>query len=242
MFYSETQHDDYIEIDPEALINPYFRINPPLRYGAVNLVSSTADEHLLFVMHCRSAKLLVISNKRILIYKIPETKSLLRRAGGSAVSVATSMAIDSIPIVSDVSTILGGIGAVKTIKDRFWSKTEAGMPSKKDAKNTVWDLNDEQICFLVVCYRDRILLENSFGWKTTFEMSTERVRKKRADISIGVDGINFKLGGKKASIGFANPNIDFVGIARALVVQNSEAFETTGWQADIVDGKLLLKK
>jgi hypothetical protein len=242
MFYSEAQHDDYIEVDPEAFVHPYIRITPPLLDGGVSSVSATADEHLLLVMHCSSAELLVISTKRILIYRIPETKSLLRRAGGSAVSVATSMAIDSIPIVSDVSTILGGIGVAKTIKERFWSKTEAGMPSKKDAKNTVWDLNDEQICFLVVCYRDRILLENSFGWKTMFEMSTKRVLKKRADISIGVDGINFKIGGKKASIGFANPNIDFVGIARTLVVQNSEAFETAGWQADIVDGKLLLKK
>jgi hypothetical protein len=239
MFYSEAQHDDYIEIDPEALIHPYIRINPPLLYGGVSSASSTADEYVLLVMHCSSAELLVISNKRILIYKIPETKSLLRRAGGTVVSTATSIAIGQIPYVSDA---LDGLEAFKNVKDRFWSKAEAGMPSKKEAKNTAWDLNDERICFLVVCYRDRILLENSFGWKTTFEMSTERVLKKRADISIGEDQINFKIGGKKASISRANPNIDFIAVARELVVRNSEALATAGWKADVVDGNLRLKK
>lgn len=242
MFYSEAEHGDYIEIVPEAFVHPYIRINPPLLYGGLSSVSSTADEHLLLVMHCRSAELLVISNKRILIYKIPETKSFVRRAGGKVASMATSFATGVIPVVNEVSTILDGIEAAKVVKDRFWSKKEAGMPSKQDAKNTVWDLSKKEICFLIVIYRDRILLENSFGWKTTFEMSTKRVLKKRAEISVEVDGINFKVGGKKGSIGFANPNFDYVESARNLVIWNSEALQTAGWQAGMVDGKLLLKK
>lgn len=239
MFYDEVQHDDYLEVDPEAYISPNIRIMPSFLYGEVSEVASYADEHVLLVMHCNDAELLVISNQRVLIYKMPRTKSLARRAGGTAVSIATSLTIDAIPVVSDVSTF---IGTAKTIKNRFWSKKEAGMPSKNEAKSTVWDLNDEQICLIVLCYRDRILLENSFGWKTTLEIPMKRVLKKRANISIETDKISFKIGGKKTSISRTNPNIDFVAVAQALVIQNGEALETAGWQADLSGESLRLKK
>ena len=102
--------EKYIFEDPEAVIRPYFRINPPLRYGIVNSVAAMADEYVLPDMHSSDAELLVISTKRILIYKIPAKTSFLRKLGKEAISFTKSVTLDAIPLVSEASTLLGSVG------------------------------------------------------------------------------------------------------------------------------------
>ncbi len=230
-------HEKFIAVDPEAYVTPYFRVNPALRYGMVDSAADMADEYVLLVMHCSNAELLVISTKRILIYKIPVQTSLLQRLG----AFTKSIAISSIPLVSDASSLLDGIDAFGSVKDRIMRGKD--MPLKKDAIITEWNLNEKDVCLLVVCYTDKILLENGWYWKKTFEIPMKQVLKKGIEISVGSDGLSGKIGGKKVSLGFvADSDTNYVEIARILINQNSKAFTAAGWQAGFEDGHLILKK
>lgn len=235
-------HDKFIAIDPEAYIEPpYLRIGPVLRYGVVDLAAARADEYVLLVMHCSDAQLLVISTKRILMYKIPVKTSFLQRLGSGVVSVTVSFVTDSIPLVSEASTIVGGIDAFGSIRDRIMRGKD--MPLKKDAINTEWDLNDKNHCLGIICYTDKILLENGWYWKKTLEIPMKKVLKKGVEISIGSDGVSGKIGGKKVSIGFvADSKINYKEYARDLINHNGGAFTAAGWQAGFVEGSLVIKK
>lgn len=240
---NEGGHEKFIAVDPEAYIKYHFRINPALRYGMVDSVAAMSDEYLLFVMHCNNDELLIISTKRILIYKIPVKTSWAQRFGAFVKSVAIDNVVGNIPIVSEASTLIGSVDAFKSVRDRIMRGKE--MPLKKDAIITEWDLKENDIRLLVVIYTDKILLENGWYWKKTLEISAKQIRKKRAEISIGSDGINGKIGGKNISISFvADPdtNFNYPEIARILINQNIEAFGAAGWQANIVDGRIILKK
>ncbi len=234
-------HSDFVQQYPGAIVTNFVRVNPVFLNNDIGRLYNHPEEVLLGVMHTNDGKLLMLSNQRFIVYKIPAKRSFLRRTGGAMFSMATSMTIDMIPVVSDIGTMLDGVGAGKTIRDRF-AKTEAGMPAKRDIRNLVWDIDDEKICRMIISYKDRILLENSFDWPVEFEMSLDKILKKRTEIAIGSAEISGKLSGKKVSFNLANPQIGYVLLAKKLVEYNIDQFQTAGWQPTIVDNKLLIKK
>src|SRR5450755_1930125 len=83
-------HTKYFESNFQELSEipgfPLLRINQEIKNMEGHL--SSDEEHLLFAMHGRSAKFLVLSNKKIKVYKIPETKSFGNEAGGFALDRA----------------------------------------------------------------------------------------------------------------------------------------------------------
>ena len=78
-------HSEYLHERYETFLDqpgfPALRVNPALFSGEVDEALSTSDEQLLLVLHCSSAELLVISNKHILVYKVPQKSSAAASAG-----------------------------------------------------------------------------------------------------------------------------------------------------------------
>jgi hypothetical protein len=157
---------------------PHIRMNPALLAGDDGVLSAS-DEQVLLVTHCSSAELLVVSNKGILVYQVPQASS----GAAKAAKFVGANVLVNLPVVGHAYELFHGVGEMfhGAVKLKHWispsDRREAAqrekdhMPAKEEGKETVWDLRDANILALLALYKDRILLENGFGWKTKFKTS-----------------------------------------------------------------------
>ncbi len=249
-------HSEYLEERYETFLDqpgfPTLRTNPALLNSDEEL--STSDEQLLLVLHCASAELLVLSNKRILVYTVPQKSSGAVTAG----KFVGANVLINLPVVGEVVELAHGVEKIfhGATKLKHWispsnrreaaQKKKDHMPPEDEGKETVWDLHDENILALIAGYRDRILLENGFGWKTKFKTSLEDAHNHLSEIVIKPDGISFKAGIDHASgypsLGRAREEWDLVPIAAYLLEPNQQRLESAGWTSDIDEEKVVLRR
>jgi hypothetical protein len=234
---------------------PYMRMDPAILAGEVDKALAAPEERLLLVLHCHSAELLVVSTRRIIVYTIPAKSSGI---------ASTAKFVATIPLlfIPGVGELYEGFHRAKelfhlTAKLKHWvspsDRREAAqrkhnhMPSREDGKDVVWDLRDAKILSIVTGYRNRILLENGFGWKTNFEVSLEQAGIQLSEITIGSEAIEWKTRVHHAPKyprlkHFAKDKLDPVAFLRELAEQNRQMLETAGWSVEIDAEKVAFKK
>jgi hypothetical protein len=251
-------HSEYLDEHYETFLDqpcfPALRMNPALFSGEVDEALSTSDEQLLLVLHCSSAELLVVSNKHILVYKVPQKSSATASVG----KFVGANVLVNLPVVGEVFHAVHGVkemfhGAAKL---KHWispsdrretaQRRKDHMPPEEEGKETVWDLHDVNILAMIAGYRDRILLENGFGWKTKFKTSIEDAGNHLSEIAIRSDGISFKAGSNNESgypsLGYAREEWSLVPLASQLLEQNRQWLETAGWTLEIDNEKVALRR
>ena len=250
MFYSDSDkdHGDYLEANYEMFLEmpgfPFIRMNPAQNSHAFS------TEQLLLVMHGRSAELLVVSNKRIVIYEIPKKKSLFRRASGVAGNIGLGMIpgvgdmLDAADSVKDVYKGARGVKRWASPGDRRENarREQEGLPSRYEGSELVWDLGKDEILAMILLYRENILLENGFHWKKKFEVALEYMVGQPSEIWVDEDGLNLNIEGEKAFFKFATRDLDFTAILAHYYLTYTHLFATAGWVMQNYDGALVLKQ
>lgn len=230
MFSTDVDHSPYFEPDLDHLAAnpgfPYSRIHdwPSKESQAEN------NEKLLMAVHGSGAQLLVITNKKVALYKIPAKKGFFKKAFNTAVG--------TIPVVSDV---LEGIDSAKDLAGgaknlRGWvsgknkkeklAREAAGMPSKKAFKNVEWDLRKEDGLAMVMSYRDDILMANGFHWKSKFQV--ENSDTYPINVTLQTKGLEVKCGKKKTSIKFSKND----GFTHDLIQQNRDLLKKANYTVE----------
>lgn len=175
MFSSDVDHSQYLLANLDDVCErsgfPYSRFK--------GLESNPEDEptedseQLIMALHGDMAEILILTTKKVAVYKIPRPKSFIKKA--------FSVAVDNIPVVSDVLDGVDGVksftGGASNLKGWVTGKNKrlakereaAGMPSKKDFKDVTWNLKKPDGLALALSYRDDILMANGFGWKVKFQ-------------------------------------------------------------------------
>jgi len=234
---------------------PYLRIHPALLIEDYPVQLSATEEQVLLVMHSTSNNLLLVSNRNVFVYKIPRYKPFLERLGGVGVKVALGL-IPGVGQALEVADklgegrenfqswgkLLGGLTG-KAKKERLEDLQRAAerMPTKKELEDLTWDTRNENTLLLILCYRDRILLENGFEWKATFKTSLGKSDKTQNNIAIDSAGIVFHLNGKSISVPFVRKKFDSIAIAKVLIERCHQELASAGWSVESDDKKIILK-
>lgn len=233
---------------------PYLRLNPALLIFDQPVELSAEAEQVLLVMHSTSNNLLVVSNRNVIVYQIPRYKPFLERLGRVGVDITLGL----IPGVSQVMEIadklgeghenlqnwgklLGGLTG-KAKKERLADLQRAAerMPTKKELEDLTWDTRKEATLILLVCYWDRILLENGFEWKTVFKASLEKSTKTPNNVTIDSSGIVFYLNEKRMSVPFIKKKFDFKENAEILLHLHRPLLESAGWTVKSDEKRIVL--
>lgn len=240
MFSTTKDHSKYLIANDLDYIEspgfPYFRFN--------NQINKEVDENLFLVMHGKSSKFLVMSNKQIIIYKLPVKDSFLKRAVGTGIGM--------IPVVGDV---LDGIDNAKDLKSgalgfKNWisgsKKRENkqreldGMPLKKDYKDVKYKLSDLNNLSLISCYRDNILLANGFEWKTSYKTKKDTDLHNSISMTVDPQGVYIENDTKKIRFDFSNKSGDMYGVLRDKFQENVENFNFFGWKLHNTNDTIVL--
>ncbi len=245
-----TDHNVYLEENFEVFSEmpgfPYLRLNHMLFNDEMSSnMLSNANEQLLLLMHCKSAGLLAISNKRILLYNIPPAKSTTRNVLGGVGRVGLSFVPGVGELLNGASTMKSfarGTGDVikwglPSARRKAAQRAKERLPSIKEVRDLVWDIGDPEILAMILCYRENIILKNGFGWKVKFE----KLFNNSAKILVDENGISLNIDNKKKFIKYTESEWKFVEIARLLVERNRERLEMAGWAVDVSE-KIILKK
>ena len=178
-----SDHSLFLEDWHESLAElpgfPYLRVEPILLLGNIEDVKElweSPQEELIFSLHGKKGRLLVVTNHRISVYRIPKPKGFIRRATGFIFDISPlgplSDAMEVIGAVQDVSGAAKSITSWLSPKQRRQrsANKDAGMPNPKDIKDTTWKTKDLEILALINLYRERILIDNAFEWKTVNQL------------------------------------------------------------------------
>lgn len=193
MFYNDVDHSSYLLEDLEALEKM-----PGYPFSRFNNIEASAndDEQLIMALNGGSGELLVITTKKVAVYKIPRTKSLFKKSIGFAVGFVPGVS----DVVDGIDDLKSGVSNAKNFTSWVSGKNKrlakereaAGMPSRKHFKDVTWNLKKPEIKGLVLAYRDDILMANGFGWKTKFQNNHDNtiptkviLKKYSIDIHIG---------------------------------------------------------
>lgn len=248
-------HSPFFEDEYESLIDlpgfPYIRIEPMLLMGEVDDIDAlwrSQHEELLFALHGKKGDFLVVSNHRLCVYEIPRP-----------MSGATWLGINVLINLPGISTIYGafddlkGIGSA-TAKFTSWvSPTQRKkrklnekerMPNPKDIRDVAWDTEDENQVMLISIYRERILLENAFGWKLRTEKYWRNDQESYPRIHFGENGVTLAMceagsnetitGSFEALAPCAIPEI-----AEHVASVNFDLITRYGWTAERREGVIL---
>lgn len=234
---------------------PYLRLNPALLVFDDPVQLPDDEEQVLLVMHSTSNNLLVVSNRNVFVYQVPRFKPFLERLGRVGVDITLGL----IPGVSQVMEIadklgeghenlqawgklLGGISG-KAKKERLADLQLAAerMPTKKELEDLTWDTRKETTLILLVCYWDRILLENGFEWKVAFKESLGKSNKTPNNITIDLSGIVFQLNGRRMSVPFVKKKFNFKETAEVILHLHRSALESVGWTVQSDEKMVVLK-
>jgi hypothetical protein len=133
---SKEDHSKYLESEYERISNlpgfPHARVNPSLVGGDVGSVLASPEERLLFVMHAHGAELLVVSNRRIVIYHLPDLKPLSRRSGVAVVRIAVAFFVEPVHAVMEVSEKVWALfNGVRRLKRWMWPKDRREAARRK---------------------------------------------------------------------------------------------------------------
>jgi len=236
MFSNDVDHSRYLLSNLDDVYErpgfPFSRFND--LDSIPNEELTEGDEQLIMALHGDLADFLILTTKKVAIYKIPRPKSFFKKAFG--------VAVDFIPGVSDV------VGAVDNLTDLAggaknltgWAtgknkrlareREEAGMPSKKDFKDVRWNLKKQDILALVLSYRDDILMANGFGWKTKFENAHTIEQPTKLVLKPGE--VIIQSGQSKCSICFSR--IDFFSFQ---AIKNKSHLFTDSYELEIHEDK-----
>ncbi len=246
--------DERFELFRQQPHFPTLRVHPAMESGEMREALSAEGEHLLLVLHCGSAELLVVSSKRIVIYKVPHKSS-------TAASVGKFVGMNilvNIPVVGElyeagekIEGVFHGMVNLKhwlTPGDRREAeqRKKDHMPPRGEGKEMVWDLHDDNVLALIAAYRDRILLENSFDWKILFTTPIADPGSHVAEITIAPDGIHFtgstNLAVSHPHLAYAQPDWSLVPAAEYLLKKNKLPLKAAGWVAESDGDRIALKR
>jgi len=224
MFKKNVDHTPYFVTDLDNLVErtgfPFSRLQAE---SNMDNEPSDSKEQLLMAVNGNAADLLIVTNKKIAVYKIPKKKSFFKKAFGEAVGYIPGVGevLDGIDNAKDLAggakNLSGWVtGKNKREKQR---RIEEGMPSKKDFKGVEWDLRKDDGLAMILMYRDDILMANGFGWKSKFEV--ENNVDQPSQLVLKPNGIDIRSGKKKASIKFSKND----GFTHDLINKNRELFK-----------------
>ena len=192
-------------------------------------------------------------NRRLIVYKIPRQKSLLRRTAGFAFGFVPLGPIgDVMDAGGEVIDKARSVGrGLKTAKDWVSSgerrnkkqNVADGMPNRKDRLDVVWDLREPDIVAMVTCYRDRILMENAFDWKVRRETCWQDPECSLLAIRVGHDEVTFALGEAEPTgypFHYLDADYGLLEIANFLIETNIDSLESHGWGAAIDGDELIV--
>ena len=171
MFSSKIDHSKYLHQDFESFFEqegfPYLRLH------AAEQSASADEEQILLILHGKRPDLLLLTNKRILHYKLPMSESFIKRLANEGVG-------EVVGLIPGVGELMDGVDNFKELKKGAmgfggWisggkrkerKRREAlGLPVKKDYKDVKYNLNKPDELCLITGYSDHILLANGFEWK-----------------------------------------------------------------------------
>lgn len=234
---------------------PYLRLHPALILADYPVQLSASEEQVLLVMHSLSNNLLVVSNRNVFVYKIPGYKPFLHRIG----SVGIKFTLGLIPGVGQImeaadqlgegrerlqayGQIVGGLtGKAKKERAADLQRAADGMPTKKELEDLTWDTRDEDILKLILCYRDEILLQNGFEWKTNFKAALDKSDKAQNDMTVSRTGIGFYVNEKSTYVPFPKWKVDSVALTEALTELHQQALTAAGWSVESNDQKIIFR-
>lgn len=232
-----TDHGIYFE-EAQDLVDviqspgfPQLRLHPALHDEARLGEIAGEEEQLLLAMHCLSDQLLVISKKAIYVYKIPRLQSGILRAG----AVAAKIGIGFIPGVGELveagEKLMKPVEWVKGRKERKEDKLreQEQMPTKELIKIMRWDYRDQNTLKAILFYKERILLENGFEWKTAFKTSLPKPPGEPVAITVEAKGIRIESGKSKTFLPYLDASWDPMKIAADVAKCYRPAIEAAGW-------------
>lgn len=234
---------------------PHLRLHPALILADHPDQLSASEEQVLLVMHSTSNNLLVVSNRNVIVYKIPRFKPFLERVGvaGAKFTLGLIPGVGQAMEIADKlgegrdnfqawGTLLGGLtGKAKRERAADLQRMAEGMPTKKELEDLTWDTRDENTLKLILCYRDKILLQNGFEWKAGFKASLDRSDKAPNSITVSGKDILFRVGGKSSHVPFPKGKFDALAITSALARIHQEALASAGWIVESDDQKITFK-
>lgn len=222
---------------------PHVRLHPAVLDPSRIDEFSPADEILLLAMHLQANQLLVISNKSISIYLIPQLKSKLQTAG----SIGLKVGIGMIPIVGDLldagEKLLKPVEWIKAGRQRKKDKVLAaeGMPTNEEINNMAWDFRDPDTLKLIQIYKEKILLKNGFKWRMPYRMSLEDTQEQIL-ITVEEKGIRITIGRKEIMNLYLDQSWEPLKVAGGIIEQNRLALEAMGCTIETADQKFIFKK
>ncbi|NND50916.1 MAG: hypothetical protein HKN54_00835 [Flavobacteriaceae bacterium] len=217
--YFDEKSDDFFE----ASGFPYFRFGTDYK--------DEQDEKLLAAIHGKSSEFIVLTNKKVSVYKIPSKKSMFHYAK------VTDTVLGVIPGVSDVKDGLENFndlkGGVKNLagwatgknKREKRRRIDEGLPPKKQFKNVEWNLKKPDGLAMVLCYSDRILMLNGFNWKKKFEASTEDNGDATVRLELDEREIRLANGKKKLKVKLAKNDLETFKNLRS----NTDVLKESQW-------------
>jgi len=246
-------HSPFLEEEHEVLSElpgfPYLRIEPILlldNNDDVDELWRSEQEELLFCVHGVKGQLLVVSNHRIRVFRIPKPQGFMRGTAG---------------FLFDMSPLGEIVGAFDGVKDvavsansfRKWVSPKqrrqraeneaAGMPNPKDFEDVTWKIKDPNILAMISCYKERVLLENAFKWKLLHEEYWRNDEKRYLAIHFGEKQITFSAADSEGDINSdtfeAAEPCGIPEIAQFVAEINFQLLENSGWTAVLDEGVLL---
>lgn len=196
MFIADNDYTKFLDNSHTAIsINPgypYFRAHPNFS-NHLNFTSEKED--LLIAMHGQADKLLIISNKRILIYKVSseyeETKS------------------NGINILRDlnIANLTKWIPKRRRLRHHQKQEYRGVFLQSDDIINLTRPLQKSEILALIICLRQDIFLQNSFSWKTLFDTSLT-IGSDYPDIYMFSKGVRILSGKKRYEVRYLGKEME----------------------------------
>ena len=251
-----SDHSQFVEEWHELLVKlpgfPYLRVEPVLLLGNMDEVKELWDspqEELIFSLHGKKGRLLVVSNHRISVYTIPQPKGFIRRAAGFLFDIAPLGPIsDMMEVVGAVQDVSGAAKSMtswlspKQRRERSANK-DAGIPNRKDIKDARWKTKDPNTLALINLYREPILLDNVFQWKIENQFSWRTEAMDIPQIHIGENQIALTFmdanGDIAEEIFETNDEFGLTEIATYITEMNLTLLHDHGWTAGIFEGVIL---
>lgn len=242
--------DPRIHFEPEQnlrdVVNspkfPYLRLHPAIIDPTRMNELSISEEKLLLAMHLQSRQFLVVSNKSLSIYQIPQIRTGLQTAG----LVGAKIGIGFIPGVGELFDAGEKLmGAGEWVKKKWEqredkSKAKEGMPTKKYIDSTGWDFRNPDTLQLIQIYKEKILLKNGFEWKKVFSMPLENPAEQIAIVATQKE-MQIAFGKKKVKAPYLDNSWELLKVAERLIEQNRQALELAGWSVQTANEGYIFK-
>lgn len=244
-FDKDVDHQAYLLPDIDSLAEapgfPFMRVHPGLAGREPRQPQPAADEQLLLTLHLRGGHIMVLSDRRLLIYQLPLKKNMLQQATGKAIGLIPGIG-DALDALDDLKFghRMAGRG-FRTVKNWFTGEADQidaerialGLPPEKETRNLIWDLRDLEAVMVVTCYSDAIFLHNGFHWKEKLSWTYGELNDSLAELILDKDRITCRLDGRKKFRGRSRKEWNAIELLAQLALESSEELEQHGFTVEM---------